>query len=185
VVGVGRVPIEADYLPHVVACENGNAAPAALRAQAVAARTYLYYELARVGSIEDGTTDQVYRCAREPGPEHYAAVAATDGQVLRHDGQAVAAFYVAGALQSPPVCRGGRADPTGTEAYVTYNRGRRGGAVAQTSLGALDPYNHANRGCMSQNGSDCLARTGASTLDILRTYYGADIELATVAGPCP
>jgi hypothetical protein len=184
VTGVGRVPVESDYLPRVVACENGAAAPAALQAQAVAARTYLYYELGRVGVIDDGTSDQVYGCGAQPGPQHYAAVSSTSGQVLRHRQRLIAAFYVAGALQSPPTCTGGANDPTATERYVTYNDGKRADAITQTALGWVDPTSHANRGCMSQNGSDCLARAGADYQDILRYYYGADIELVTAAGDC-
>jgi len=184
VVGVGLVPIESVYLPRVVTCENGEAAPEALRAQAVAARSYLYYQLGRVGRIRDGTADQVYGCGREPGPEHIAAVHATAGELLYRDGALVAGFYVAGALQAPPDCSGGADDPTGTESYVTYNRDHRGAGVSQTPLGLIDPGNRANRGCMSQNGSDCLARAGADYRDILRFYYGADIDIVRATGAC-
>ena len=45
--GPVTVDVETDYLPRVVTCENGNAAPAALEAQAIAARSYLYYKLER------------------------------------------------------------------------------------------------------------------------------------------
>ncbi len=184
VAGVGEVPIETVYLPRVVNCENGAAAPAALRAQAVAARTYLYYELGRVGQIDDGTSDQVFGCGREPGPEHFAAVAATAGEVLLHGDAPIAAFYVAGALQAPPACTGGAYDPTATEPYVTYNLGRAGADVLQSPLGRLDPGNAANRGCLSQNGSDCLARAGRDHRDILRFYYGEDIAIERAAGAC-
>lgn len=184
--GPVTVDVETDYLPHVVTCENGNAAPAALEAQAVAARSYLYYKLARDGSIGDGTGDQVYTCAREPGPEHVAAVAATSGRILRYQDTQVAAFYVAGALQDPPGCQGGTTDPTATEMWVTYNEGRSGDDVIQTPLGFVDPANHANRGCMSQNGSDCLARAedGRDVDAILRFYYGEDIGIEQAEGPC-
>ena len=40
--GIGPVPTESDYVPHVVACENGAASFEALKAQAVAARSYAY-----------------------------------------------------------------------------------------------------------------------------------------------
>src|SRR5690606_17421687 len=40
--GPRMIDVEADYLPHVVNCENGAADQAALEAQAVAARSYLY-----------------------------------------------------------------------------------------------------------------------------------------------
>ncbi|MCA9673964.1 MAG: hypothetical protein KC464_02900, partial [Myxococcales bacterium] len=184
------VDVETDYLPHVVACENGNAAPIALQAQAVAARSYLYYRLERSGSIGDGTGDQVYTCGRAPGPEHYAAVAATSGLVLRYPPDAgdaatqVAAFFVAGALQAGPSCTGGTDDPTGTEQWVTYNDGLSGADLHQTPLGLVDPTNYANRGCLSQNGSNCLAQQGYGLASILRFYYGADIGIVRADGPC-
>jgi len=39
--GVGTLDVETDYLPHVIACENGAASFEALRAQAVSARSYM------------------------------------------------------------------------------------------------------------------------------------------------
>ena len=178
------VDVETDYLPRVVACENGAASPAALEAQAVAARSYLYYRLERTGSIGDGTGDQVYTCNRPPQAQHVAAVEATSGRVLRYQDTQVAAFYVAGALQLPPACRGGTDDPTATEMWVTYNEGLSGDDIMQTPLGFVDPANHANRGCMSQNGSDCLADAGWEVDAILRFYYGEDIGIEQAEGPC-
>jgi hypothetical protein len=183
--GVGTIDVETDYLPHVVQCENGAAAPTALEAQAVAARSYLYYRLATGdGTIDDGTGDQVYSCGRTPGPEHLAAVEATSGEVLQYQGTQVAAFFVAGALQDPGACMGGTDDPTGTEGFVTYNEGLSGDQIHQTSLGFVDPSNHANRGCLSQNGSDCLARAGRDLPSILTFYYGEDIETPIAQGAC-
>ena len=49
--GVGKIDVEKNYLPHVVHCENGGAPFEALKAQAIAARTYLYYRLASVSSM--------------------------------------------------------------------------------------------------------------------------------------
>ncbi|NJL30921.1 MAG: SpoIID/LytB domain-containing protein [Phycisphaerales bacterium] len=54
------VPVETDYIPNVVQAENGGASFEALKAQAVAARTYLYYKMETAGAIYDGTKDQVY-----------------------------------------------------------------------------------------------------------------------------
>jgi hypothetical protein len=184
VVGTGVVDVETDYLPHVVACENGAASQTALEAQAVAARSYLYYRLDTAGMINDGTGDQVYSCGRPPDAQHYMAVEATSGTVLQYQGTQVAAFYVAGALQDPPECSGGTDDPTDTERYVTYNEGLSGDALIQTTLGFVDPSNYANRGCMSQNGSDCLSDDGANLDRILRFYYGADIEVVDAVGAC-
>ncbi|MSP59966.1 MAG: hypothetical protein EXR72_06425 [Myxococcales bacterium] len=52
--GVGKVDTEKVYLPRVVHCENGGAPYEALKAQAIAARTYLYYKMETAGSIADG-----------------------------------------------------------------------------------------------------------------------------------
>jgi uncharacterized protein (TIGR03382 family) len=184
VVGVGDVPVETDYLPNVINCENGGASFEALKVQAVAARSYLYYRLNRTGDIEDGTGDQVYSCSREPSMQHFLAAEATSGQVLQYQGTQVAAFYVAGAKQDPPDCMGGTDDPTNTERFVTYNDGKSGDGIDQTSLGLVNPDNLANRGCMSQNGSDCLSDDGWAYDDIIRFYYGDDIELVQAEGSC-
>ena len=184
VTGTGVVDVENDYLPHVVACENGGASFEALEVQAVAARSFLYYKLALQGYINDGTGDQVYSCGATPGPDHYAAVAATSGEVLMYSGVVIASFFVAGALQSPPSCMGGSSDPTSTEQWVTYNMGNSGASVVQTPLGWVDPANVYNRGCMSQNGSHCLSDDGWLYDDILRFYYGDDIAIVTATGTC-
>ncbi|MBE7448318.1 MAG: hypothetical protein HS111_05370 [Kofleriaceae bacterium] len=185
--GPVMVDVETDYLPRVVNCENGAADQAALEAQAVAARSYLYYRLDRTGDIGDGQQDQVYTCGRTPGPQHAQAVAATAGLVLRYPpataATQVAAFYVAGAFPTAD-CTGGASDPTNTERYVTYNEGRSGTDVIQTTLGFVSPSNHANRGCMSQNGADCLSEQGRTFEQILRYYYGEDIVLERAVGPC-
>lgn len=190
--GYGPVDVEADYLPRVVQCENGNAGFEALKAQAVAARSYLYYKLDREGEIADSPGDQVYGCGRRPSPRVHAAVRATSGEVLAYRGSQVAGFYVAGAKQRPPACMSGELpprslaaqDPFGTEHYVTYNAGRRGGDIQQTTLGLIDPENRSNRGCKSQNGAACLAAQGWSYEEILRFYYGEDIELVQAEGAC-
>ena len=182
--GSGVLDVENDYLPQVVACENGGASLEALKAQAVAARTYLYYKLRRQGSIGDGQGDQVYTCGNNAGDKHRTAAAETSGQVLMYDGVVIASFYVAGSLQSGPDCRGGTSDPTGTEHYVTYNEGRSGADVVQSTLGWVDPANKENRGCQSQNGAHCLSDEGWDYDSILRFYYGEDINLKTASGPC-
>ena len=187
VAGTSGVDIELDYLPHVVKCENGAASYEALKAQAVAARSYLYYKIERNGSIADGTSDQVYSCDREPSQIHYDAVADTAGIHLVYQNTLVCTFYVAGAHPSDEIsCIATADDPEdfNTEHYVTYNWGYSGSEVQQTHLGWIDDDNLANRGCMSQNGSDCLSDQGWGYEDILRFYYGADIGFAVAEGEC-
>jgi hypothetical protein len=176
---------EDDYLPRVVACENGAADFQALKAQAVAARSYLYYRMQRTNSIEDGQQDQVYTCGRPPAARHYQAVAETAGEVLLNaQGNVIAAFYVAGAITTNPGCvpTAGDRDPTNTERYVTYNWGKSGSAVTPSTLG--HPASPLNRGCQSQNGAHCLSTQGWDYRDILRFYYGMDIRLEVAQGEC-
>ena len=188
VLGTGLVDVENDYLPHVISCENGAADFEALKAQAVAARSYLYYRLATGdGSIRDGQADQVYTCANEPTAEHYQAVAETAGEVLVYRGEEVAAFYVAGAILSDRVtcvAAPGDNDYSGTEPYVTINWGFIDEGVQQTHLGWVNAANYANRGCKSQNGAHCLAESGWGYEDILIFYYGLDIEHVSAEGSC-
>lgn len=188
VIGVGEVDVETDYLPHVVQCENGAADYEALKAQAVAARSYLYYRLATGdGTIVDGQRDQVYSCGRTPTMEHVRAVQETSGEVLMYQGTPVAAFYVAGAIPSQRdscIAIPGDLDYSDTERYVTPNWEYIGDGVAQTPLGWIHPANLANRGCKSQNGAHCLAEAGWSYEDILLFYYGADIEHVAASGSC-
>ena len=184
--GVGNVPVEGEYLAGVVRCENGGAPLEALKAQAVAARSYLYYKMNTSGSIADGTSDQVYSCGKPPKDIHYQAVEETAGVVLRYKNTQVAAFYVAGSVPSTASCvaKAGDNDYSNTEKYVTYNQGKSGDGLTQTTLGWVNAGNHANRGCKSQNGAACLAKKGWGYKQILKFYYGEDIQIVTATGPC-
>jgi hypothetical protein len=179
--GVGTLDVETVYLPNVVHCENGGAPYEALKAQAIAARTYLYYKLETTGSIGDGQGDQVYSCGSKATAEQKQAVLDTAGIVLRYAGTTLCSFYVAGGSASGPSCRGGSAS---TEHYVTYNAGLSGSSIHQSTLGWVSPSNKRNRGCMSQLGSRCLASAGKKYGDILRFYYGADVVLEHATGAC-
>jgi len=171
----------------VVQCENGAADFQALKAQAVAARSYMYYRMQTGdGTIRDGQVDQVYGCGRDPTEEQRRAARETAGQVLAYRDVVIAGFYVAGAIPSTETCRPAPddRDPTNTERYVTYNEGRSGDGLEQTSLGWVNPGNLRNRGCKSQNGANCLSRRGWDYRDILRFYYGEDIQLVQSVGGC-
>lgn len=206
VTGSGNVDTESDYVPNVVKCENGLASFEALKAQAVAARTFAYYKMDLQGFISDGTGDQVYSCAGSAGSIHHQAAQATEGEILwvrdnigSQNDVLIASFYVAGAIpdanqvfdiDAPGVIVGpGDPDPTGTEHFVTYTyaNGLTGGFNRGSTLGfrgtTTNP-NWPNRGASSQNGADFLSDNSVSYLDILKYYYGADIQLrtATTAG---
>jgi len=187
--GKGTKKVETDYLPRVVQCENGGAPTEALKAQAVAARAYMYYKINKYGSIADGTSDQVYSCGKTPTAAHINAVKATAGQILMYQSKFVCAFYVAGAKPSTPTCKALSSDPdsTKTEKYVTYNQGKTLGNVKASPLGwspGPGKIYAENRGCKSQWGSRCLATKGKKWQDILRFYYGADIKIVKATGSC-
>jgi len=187
VTGSGIKQVETDYLAHVVACENGAADMEALKAQAVAARSFMYYKIkTNGGTICDGQSCQVYTCAAQPAQKHHDAVSATAGQVLVYSGVVICAFYVAGAKPSTSTCKALSSDPDGTntEKYVTYNEGLSGSSLIQSTLGWVDPGNLYNRGCKSQNGANCLSLKGKTYPEILHFYYGADIQLVTATGSC-
>ncbi len=180
--GKGARDMEKDYLPHVIQCENGGAGLQALKAQAIAARSVAYYNMATQGSICDSQGCQVYSCGATPQPIHYQAVKETAGMYLSYAGMLTYGFYVAGGSASPPSCHGGAAS---TEKYVTYNSGKTGGAVTQTSLGYKGPPGFGqNRGCMSQLGARCLESKGYNYKQILSFYYGADIGISHASGSC-
>lgn len=167
-----------DYVARVCTQENGAAAFEALKAQAVAARTYVLWAMrdeAPIGTpekpIPNSQSFQTYAAVATPACT--AATAQTRGLVLRFGGALVVASYVAGARLDD--AGAASSDPTRTEKWVTYNRGRAGPQVVKTPL--LDTSRADNRGCMSQNGADWMARRGHDFVTILRFYYGDDVWL--------
>ncbi len=186
--GTGWVDTETDYLPHVITCENGGANLEALKAQAIAARSVAYYSMANGGSICDGQGCQVYSCGASPSAMAYQAVTETSGVYLNFNNVLTYAFYVAGDPNTaPPSCVG--TPGVGTEGWVTYNEGQSGSAVEQTELGWVfdvgEPGYGQNRGCMSQWGARCLENSnGYDYADILRFFYGADINMTQAQGSC-
>lgn len=176
---VKTLDLESEYLPVVVACENQNALPEAMRAQAVASRTYaLYFKGHPLGEdfdLYDGEMSQVYN----PGdpthpvlPKHEQAVADTSGVVLKYNGSPICAFFVSGK-NIPGIDE--------TYIYVTNNEGKTGDDVIPSTIG--HPANPLNRGCMGQIQADELESVhGYDYPRILKYFYGADIEgLSTTA----
>jgi stage II sporulation protein D len=87
-----------NYVRGVVSAESPSAWPAeALKAQAVAARTYAI--TSRAGSISDGfdqfadTRSQMYEGVAAERPSTDAAVAATAGQIVTYAGQPVTTYF--------------------------------------------------------------------------------------------
>lgn len=168
-----------DYVARVCTRENGAAAFEALKAQSVAARTYVLRAMrdeAPIGTpqkpIPNSQSFQTY--APSPSPACSSATSQTRGLVMRYRGALLIANYVAGARfddAGQPT-----SDPTRTEKWVTYNRGRTGTLVIPTPLSRTDRTD--NRGCMSQNGADFMARRGHDFATILRFYYGDDVWIS-------
>ena len=188
--GFFTVGFEDNYLPNVVLRENGLASFEALKAQAVAARTFAYYKLETGNSfIRNSQADQVYSLGGQrsnPGGDWNLAVRQTQGEFLSFNNITTASFYVAGAIPSSPSGVAGPfdPDPTNTQRFVTYPRlndlagpNNRGSSLG--IRGTVTNPNYPNRGAMSQNGADVLSDNGVHYLDILKTFYGGDIQLAT------
>ena len=116
---VNHLPLET-YLLGVVSAEMGRRSLAefeALKAQAVASRTYALRNLGRRAALgfdlHAGVADQVYIGAGAESPEGLEAVQATRGMVLTHDGSPIDAFYYS-------TCGGQTAD--GVEAFRAASR---------------------------------------------------------------
>lgn len=193
-----QLPVETNYLPHVVEAENGAGPMQSLMAQAIAARSYLYYSLNTAGFIGDGQNAQVYTnpSLGPPDAAQIAAVQLTDRMILRYGGSGsgettIASFYAAGEIPLATTSPFGFAPPSGggnaaTQPDITYNRGLTGNNIHQTPQGFITnppSGNILNRGSLSQNGANFLADNGWDYLDILRYYYGADIQVEIAAIP--
>ncbi len=116
---VNRVPLEA-YLVGVVGAEMGRRAPGedeALRAQAIASRTYAIRNqgrwAARGFDLVGTVNDQVYSGTSNENPMAVAAVNATRGQILTWNNEPIDAFFFS-------TC-GGRTE-TGVAAFAGADR---------------------------------------------------------------
>lgn len=98
---INRVPIEA-YLVGLIASEISPSWPAeAIKAQAVAARTYAIAQMDRIRKarpeaeydIESTMLDQVYDGAHREEAHVYRIVEATRGQVMHQNGALIQAYY--------------------------------------------------------------------------------------------
>jgi hypothetical protein len=162
-----------------------------------------------------GTTrDQAYFCAQQASDACREAVTATAGQITayaRSDSDLVAnvSFFVDGprpacladgactcASPSPAARMTPDDHPQGCDcftfasqgaanpAFVTYNWALEGDAVEGSAIGNVS--HESNRGCASQNIQNCLAYAGWLYPDLLRMFYGKDIELRYADGrPVP
>ncbi|MDD5338977.1 MAG: SpoIID/LytB domain-containing protein [Dehalococcoidales bacterium] len=173
---VATLDMESEYLPVVVASENPEAPYESFKAQAIAARTFAFFKKvyeprSTLFDVYDYETDQVYDPARwdnltpQKQEEIRRAVRETNGIILRYANVIVCSCYVSGKPS--------------TAQYVTYNEGKSGNDITQTTL-----LNHSyppsrtphNRGCMGQIQANALAAEQGYTCEqIIRYFYGEDI----------
>jgi len=166
---IEELDLESAYLPVVLASENPKAPYESLKAQAVAARTFALYKKwveprGKDYDVLDSEADQVYNPSVTVTSLHRKAVKDTEEMILKYRGNVICAFFVSGTEV--------------TEKYVTYNEGKSGDDITQTSLGwvtippSKNPY---NRGCMGQIQANELATKGYTWKEILKYFYGEDI----------
>ncbi|MBO4350164.1 MAG: hypothetical protein J6A01_04345 [Proteobacteria bacterium] len=204
--GKGVKAMETDYLPNVVACENGSAPEESLKAQAIASRSFAYHRLLEgVQIYGDPSHDQAYTCLEYFDPAVYGlekqqkAVDATSGIVMTYKGLVVCAYYVSGVyieyldseckynatyeqLHDPEYVQAHKAENVRTQHYVTYNEGKTGDDVAKREDGG---DGITNRGCMTQYGANCLAKNrGYDWIKIIKFFYGDDIGYRQLQGSC-
>lgn len=162
--------IETEYLPYVVAAENDIAPFESMKAQAVASRTYAYYKKEHPSGVNfdiyDDSRDQNYKPWLVLTDNLINSVSQTNGIVLKWGGVIICGFYISG---------------DGSYAqYVTYNEGKSGDGITQSSIGwitnppSLNPY---NRGAIGQLQANVLANNGYTWQNILKYFYGNDIIL--------
>jgi len=148
------------YLPHVVGAEMGRFWPVeALKAQAIAARSFAAYWIAHGGKHADRRADlcsepccQTYRRGTDY-PRTIFATQATDGMVVYKFGRIYQTQYVSRCGQPHcPLCKG------------------YGGHNGRIWWGRL-----------CQEGAKYMAEHGATARQILEKYYGSNIELRAPA----
>jgi hypothetical protein len=216
VAGTARaLDVETQYLPKVVCCENGAAHPEALKAQAVLARTYMYFKYFDGGSGAPGKpltgtqADQVYNCATPVSQKCTDAVVATKDQITTFDRSMMSfhnvSFFVDGRRPAciatgscacprpsattpmtpanhPANCACFTLSSNGLAPYETYNWDKSGATVTPVGSPMGNPGHESNRGCAGQNVQNCLGYAGWNYFDMLRMFYGQDIQVRVVGG---
>jgi hypothetical protein len=207
--------VETQYLPKVVCCENGAAHPEALKAQAVLARTYMYFQYFESGNGTPGKpltgtqSDQVYNCTTPVSQKCTDAVVATKNQITTFERASVSyhnvSFFVDGRRPAciargscscpkpsattsmtpanhPADCACFTLSSNGLAPHETYNWNKSGTAVSPVGAPMGNPGHESNRGCAGQNVQNCLGYAGWNYFDMLRMFYGQDIQVRVAGG---
>ncbi|MDL2318559.1 SpoIID/LytB domain-containing protein [Eubacteriales bacterium OttesenSCG-928-A19] len=158
-----------EYLCGVVPSEIGDRThPEALKAQAVAARTYAARLVKDGVTLNDTAAYQAFRASRLESPNSRKAIMDTAGQVLCHEGRIIHCYYSAsnGGLTK-------RSGDVWSRHFPYYvNKPDPWDIAANDEV----PTNHSHGIGMSQIGAAWAARDGVLYHDILAFYYdGASI----------
>lgn len=154
-----------EYLRGVVPSEISDNSPMeALKAQAIAARTFALSRVRSGAKIDDTANCQAFRCERMESPNSRLAIEETSGVVLMYNGQLVRAFY--SASNGGVTKRSGDVWSTHLPYYVT--KGDEWDEAARKS----NPSIKASHGVgLSQVGAIEAAKQGFSHTEILAFYY--------------
>lgn len=173
-----EIPIE-EYLMSVVPAEVGNAHIEACKAQAIAARSIVYYWTKNGSVINDSSAYQSFRASRGTNNAYanaHNAVKETKGQVLMYDGKIAQTYY---------------ADSNGGKMVASGEHWSQSLPYLVTkddpwTLASGKPFNGHPVG-MSQQGAIWAANHGVKYDEILAFYYpGAAIcPIKTTPPPSP
>ncbi len=154
-----------EYLTGVVPSEINDSSPMeALKAQAIAARTFALNRIHAGGKLDDTANCQAFRCERMESPNSRKAIEKTAGVVLMYNGQLVRAFY--SSSNGGKTKRSGDVWRTRFPYYVTKND------EWDEAARKANPSIRASHGVgMSQVGAVYAARQGYSYTEILAFYY--------------
>lgn len=163
-----EMPIE-EYLMSVVPAEVGNAHVEACKAQAIAARSIVYYWTKSGAVIDDTSAFQSFRATRGTDSNYanaHAGVKETKGQVLMYDGKIAQTYY---------------ADSNGGKMVASGEHWSQSIPYLVTkddpwTLASGKPFNGHPVG-MSQQGAIWAANHGIKYDEILAFYYpGTEIQ---------
>ena len=148
-----------DYIKCVVASEIGNAPEEALKAQAIASRTYACAQGVLDGKaiVDTASKAQAFRAVRNNYANCNAAVDATKGEVLMYGGKYASTYFC--------YSNGGR-----TYSSEEVWGGKRNYLVARKDEWTIEKKNGHGVG-MSQVGAITAAKLGHSYKEILSFYY--------------
>lgn len=148
-----------DYVAIVVASEMGNAPAEALKAQAIASRSYACAQGVLEGKVisDSASKAQAFRAPRYTYKNAQAAAKATAGQVLKYGGRYASTYFCHS--------NGGR-----TYSSEEVWGGKRNYLIARKDIWTLESKNGHGVG-MSQVGAILAAKLGIGFRDILSFYY--------------